>query len=149
MDSKICKICGQKKDISEFRIKYPKSERRHSYCKLCYKEYRKEWRKNNKDKVDLCNKRCKLKVYGLTPEGYDKMYHNQKGRCLICGKHQSELNENLCVDHDHQIKGVEAVRGLLCKSCNSGIGLLQDSAELCSAAADYLRMYEGRQKKDR
>jgi len=43
------------------------------------------------------------------------------------------------IDHDHTT-GV--VRGVLCKPCNTGLGLLGDSEEGLSRALDYLR--EGR-----
>jgi hypothetical protein len=41
----------------------------------------------------------------------------------------------LGVDHNHKT-GV--IRGLLCKTCNVGIGYLKDSPLLLMAAADYL-----------
>jgi hypothetical protein len=40
-----------------------------------------------------------------------------------------------CIDHDH-VTG--QVRGLLCGSCNSGIGLLRDDPGVIKAAARYV-----------
>lgn len=57
--------------------------------------------------------------YNLTLAGYDKLYQKQKGRCDICGKHQSELKKALDVDHNHT---TGKVRGLLCTNCNYGLG---------------------------
>lgn len=73
--------------------------------------------------------------YGISAEQYDIMYELQQGCCKICGTHQSYLKRALAVDHNH-ITG--KVRGLLCGSCNLGIGLLQDDIELLSAALTYM-----------
>lgn len=51
-------------------------------------------------------------------------------RCEICGS-----SENLCSDHDHQ---TGLIRGILCRSCNFGIGHLRDDFSLCKKAASYL-----------
>jgi hypothetical protein len=42
----------------------------------------------------------------------------------------------LVVDHDHN---TGAVRGLLCHSCNTGLGHLGDSVETLARALDYLQ----------
>ena len=63
------------------------------------------------------------------------MFDNQGGRCAICGKHQSELNRVLSVDHDHKTGNV---RQLLCTKCNAAIGYLNDDPRLCEQAKQYL-----------
>lgn len=76
------------------------------------------------------------KNYGLTVEQYDEMWIEQAGMCAIC--HASKNNgqgEEFVVDHNHQ---TGAVRGLLCNTCNGGIGLLNDNSELLRAGASYL-----------
>lgn len=57
--------------------------------------------------------------FGITPADYDKMYREQKGRCLICFAHQSELRTRLAIDHDHE---AGQIRGLLCGPCNTKLG---------------------------
>lgn len=79
-----------------------------------------------------------LQPYTLTPEEYEIKLEEQKHSCAICGIHQSKLRVALCVDHNHE-NGEN--RGLLCDSCNRGIGLLKDSAEILDKAASYLRRY--------
>lgn len=63
------------------------------------------------------------------------MERAQGGRCLLCGEVKP-----LAVDHDH-VTG--AVRGLLCKGCNTGIGLLREDPMLLRAAARYLESHRG------
>ena len=70
--------------------------------------------------------------YGLTSEEYDALLVTQDGRCAICERG----DERLCVDHNH-VTGV--IRGLLCRKCNGGVGLLQDNPGLLDQAANYLR----------
>ncbi|MCP4994783.1 MAG: hypothetical protein GY934_13530 [Gammaproteobacteria bacterium] len=44
----------------------------------------------------------------------------------------------LAVDHCHR---THAIRGLLCRTCNSGIGLLKDDPTIVAKAAAYLRKH--------
>lgn len=55
-------------------------------------------------------------------------------RCAICFE-APRLGERLAVDHCHET-GV--VRGLLCRRCNTGIGLLRDDPMVLNAAVAYL-----------
>lgn len=79
--------------------------------------------------------------YGLTVQGYDAMYDQQGGQCVICGVPQARVGtgagraEVLCVDHDHD---TGAIRGLLCGRCNGGLGLFGDDAARLSKAIEYL-----------
>lgn len=74
--------------------------------------------------------------YKLTPEQFDELLERQKGGCAICDI-QFDMIEpwQLHVDHDH-VTG--AVRGLLCHSCNTAIGLLGDDRAVLQRAIDYL-----------
>lgn len=96
----------------------------------------------------FCSKKCASKLsnetalernlrrkYAISTYEYNEMFNLQKGCCLICGKHQSELKKALSVDHDH-ITG--KVRGLLCPHCNFAIGLFHDSIENLNSAIIYL-----------
>jgi hypothetical protein len=53
------------------------------------------------------------------------MYDNQNGLCAICMK-----NDELVIDHNHE---TGAVRGLLCKKCNFGLGLFKNSDNILFA----------------
>lgn len=93
-----------------------------------------EWKKANPGKTRAYYNKYHLKTaYEMTPEQYEELYRAQDGRCACCG--QNAGGKRLCVDHDHQ---TGRVRGLLCRSCNLGIGNLGDSAEGVRRALVYL-----------
>lgn len=74
--------------------------------------------------------------YGLDVEGLHLLQAQQGGRCGIC--RSTGGGRRLVVDHDHD---TGEVRGLLCHSCNLGLGHLRDSELLLRRAADYLRRH--------
>jgi hypothetical protein len=81
--------------------------------------------------------------YGIEPEYYYEMLASQNNKCAICSISVEEykLDSKFCVDHDHS---TGEVRGLLCRQCNTGIGLLKDSPILCYTAYQYLELHKGR-----
>ena len=48
MEPRICSMCGQEKDTSEFPLRNRLSSRRQSYCKDCKAKMGKNWYENNK-----------------------------------------------------------------------------------------------------
>lgn len=73
--------------------------------------------------------------YRLTRAERLSLVEAQRGRCAICSRTEAELGEQLCVDHCHD---TGRVRGLLCRSCNLGIGYLKDNSERVWQAFAYL-----------
>ncbi|WP_234335952.1 endonuclease VII domain-containing protein [Streptomyces sp. NRRL S-920] len=73
-------------------------------------------------------------TYGLAPGDYDKLYRLQGGRCAIC-RRATGATRRLSVDHDH---ASGAVRGLLCRPCNSMLGHARDDIEFFQRAIAYL-----------
>lgn len=73
--------------------------------------------------------------YGLTLDELARLMGVQDNRCAICG-----ASEALTIDHCH---ATEAVRGLLCGTCNVGIGMLGDDPARLDDAAGYLRRHRG------
>lgn len=63
------------------------------------------------------------------------MHDKQGGKCAVCRK-PPRPGKKLCVDHNHK---TGAVRGLLCKRCNTALGFFYDEPLLMELAADYLR----------
>ena len=78
--------------------------------------------------------RTRLRRFGLTEEEFDRLVALQDGRCAICGEPPPE-GERLQLDHDHR---TGLFRGLLCGSCNGGMGLLGDDPQRLRQAADYI-----------
>lgn len=76
-----------------------------------------------------------------------KMLRERQGTqfaaCEICGKVEGEGQDVLRLDHDHM---TGSVRGLLCNTCNIGLGGLGDTLERAEAAVAYLRRHHVRQR---
>ena len=70
-------------------------------------------------------------MYGLTEQEYAALLKAADGRCAICKR----IAETLCVDHNHDTK---AVRGMLCRQCNNGLGHFYDDIEVLRSAVKYL-----------
>lgn len=79
-------------------------------------------------------KRHKGERYGLTQGELQAIYNRAGARCEIC-RRTDVRPARLHIDHNHD---TGEVRGLLCTSCNTGIGLLKDNPEIVTAAAAYL-----------
>ena len=92
-------------------------------------------RQENLEESRERERRKNYEVYGITLEEYNQMFNEQEGKCKICGRHQSEMKQVLCVDHDH-LTG--RVRGLLCKYCNVMLGHAHDSPDFFQSAKNYL-----------
>lgn len=149
-ERKTCTKCGEEKPLSEFRINKQGRLGRHSRCRACEAQYQREkykrnperhaayikaWQERHPERAAAIKRRCELRRnYGLTPEDYDSLLHQQQGGCAICG--QAPNGRALNVDHDH-VTG--RVRGLLCDDCNQAIGKLKDDPQLLLRAAKYLR----------
>jgi len=74
------------------------------------------------------------RLYGMTRSDLMEM---QGHRCPICEKDLRNMRENtVVIDHCH---GTGRVRGLICHSCNVGLGRFNDSPEMLARALDYLR----------
>jgi len=143
-----CKKCGDT-DISHFYIRKSRNQP-FNKCKKCCLEGDRANYKNNlsrrKKKIEslqirkkqdpLFERRSFLKFrYGLSIDDYDKLLLAQNKCCAICGLSEEKLGSILFVDHDH-VSG--KIRGLLCDSCNKGLGMFKDNAEILKKAIEYL-----------
>lgn len=75
----------------------------------------------------------------ITYQRWNNMFHEQKGCCAICGKHQSEQKKHLSVDHNHT---TGKIRGLLCSNCNTMLGFAKENQEILKNAIKYLKKHE-------
>ena len=119
-----CRDCAQK----SYKAHYYREDNLDAIREKC-----RTYKSQNQDSVR--NSRFKT-LYGITLDQFNKMKEDQHGLCATCGK---KPIKTLCVDHDH-VTG--KVRGLLCSSCNRGIGLLQDSIDILKQSVKYLRKYK-------
>lgn len=84
-----------------------------------------------------------LKSYRMTLEAYEALLDSQGGGCRICSTRPS-APYSLHVDHDHSCCSGrstscgQCVRGLLCSSCNTALGLLADDPIRLRSAVEYL-----------
>lgn len=102
-------------------------------CLGCKRENGAKYRQANRKTINLHNRTGR---YQITIEEYRRLFDEQGGKCIIC---QCVITEQTCrIDHDHTTGNV---RGLLCISCNTGIGLLKDSPDVLISAAEYLRKH--------
>lgn len=150
----ICKSCKISYD-KEYNLKNINKKRSQSleYSKSHKNEkqvYDKNYKLNNQDKVvkhrvirKAAGKSYKegrrsfiRRKYNMTLEDFDNMLILQDGKCKICGNSESKgKNKLLCIDHCHE---TGKVRGLLCHSCNTGIGNLRDNIDNLKNAIKYL-----------
>jgi hypothetical protein len=130
-----------KKKESERVSAYRKTEKGKAYMKMyrakpeC-KQKRYVWQKNYRmsNNSYLSCLKYQLKRYKLDMASYNILVKKQNGLCAICGKNPEKTR--LSVDHNHT---TGEVRGLLCRQCNTGIGLFNDKIELLSKAVEYLK----------
>lgn len=122
--TKMCIECKEEKDLSNFY--QHKSGNYHSYCSPCKSEKFKHYQKTI----------GRFKRHGITIEDYNLIYESQSGKCKIC----AVRSENLYIDHNHKTMNV---RGLLCRDCNSALGLFRDNTEILKNAIEYLNNNNG------
>ncbi len=127
-----CGHCDSYKPTSEFYASKTGYNGLHFYCKLCVK---KQSKKYIHERV-LSNKE---KNYGVSAMQYIEMLEKQGHVCAICGRHETKIHKgtpaSYSVDHDHD---TGQIRGLLCSTCNSGLGHFFDDIELMRNAINYL-----------
>ena len=144
--SKVCKGCFIEKPIDEFYIArqgksgpiyFPR-------CKSCnLAENKKHYHKLNKEQKKIrreknpCNnyewrKEYRLKTrFGLTTEDFSAMVIKQNNKCKIC---ECEMDIPQ-VDHNHT---TGKVRHLLCKPCNTSLGLLKENINTLQNMISYI-----------
>jgi hypothetical protein len=153
---KLCKTCSIIFPISNFGTDNRAKDKHLAECKTCtslrkkanyaknpeiYRGHRRKFREQNLILDRRRNFGHSIKrLYGITLDIYDAMMIAQGGCCAICS---TSLDEgHLHVDHDHE---TGEVRGLLCRSCNIGIGVFKENKTLLLLAIDYLEKYKKKQ----
>lgn len=149
--TKKCKKCELVLPLDGFH-KDRKSKDGHSfYCKECNKAKAKSWYGENREKRRAYDKAYNAEnreairnynlqyKFGVTLDEYESILASQGNVCGICGCDADPIvGRAMPLDHDH-VTG--APRGVLCSSCNRGIGLLGDDPDRLVAAAAYLLQF--------
>src|SRR5262245_16935978 len=93
----------------------------HSKCKRCEADLAKVRRYNTsiEKKKELNRKYLYQQKYKITSQDFDNLLSKQQNCCAICLKaYKTENHYNFCIDHCHN---TGKVRGILCRTCNSGL----------------------------
>lgn len=145
MKLKKCPKCNTDKPISEFHKNAAQHDGLQCQCKVCnwerikcwrevnYNKYRtgkRKWEKANPNKVKCYRRKRTLASYGISVEDYEQLMRNQKHKCAICKR-----KVKLVVDHCHK---TGKIRGLLCNTCNAGLGMLGDNKANLRRAVEYV-----------
>jgi hypothetical protein len=129
-----CCYCKQVKDISEFPPNRYKKCGVQAYCRECNRPRAvAQMQRFRRENPELAMLRDRKRKYGITEEQFHSMLEAQDNACAICRRAITTFN--LHVDHCH---GTGRVRGLLCKTCNHGLGQFYDSPENLRRAAAYI-----------
>lgn len=162
--SKTCCVCGETKPLDDFYKMKGMRDGHRNECKHCnlaakrgryasdpakYKAMVKRWQQANPERVNenhrVNNARPERKralrdqyyrrTFGISADDFDALLDGQGGGCAVCGS-VPERAASLHLDHCHDSG---AIRGILCLSCNQGLGKFRERADLLDAAARYLR----------
>jgi hypothetical protein len=155
---KICNSCKVEKSLTEFHIAQKpgkvgtdgyvrKTICYKSKCKDCLrKEQRQKYhelkddvkvqrRKNNRCNTFEWRQQYRLKNrFGLTTEEFSAMVLEQNNKCKIC---ECEMDTPQ-IDHNHT---TGKVRSLLCRSCNTSLGLVKEDTKILYNMISYINAY--------
>jgi hypothetical protein len=117
--------------------------------------YQRQWREKNIDAVRaysaeymkgyvqtegyfVSRTKRRFKTYNITAFDFNAMWESQNGCCAICQiklQPRGRSKNSAAIDHNHKTR---EMRGILCRGCNHGIGMLGDNPSTLIAAAEYL-----------
>lgn len=109
-------------------------------CLSCSRKYAKEY-KIRKGRKYTAEYHWKQNNIAMTLEEFDMRKKEQNNKCAICNNeetardHRTKSIKELAVDHSH---ATGQVRGLLCRQCNSLLGMAHDNIDILKASIYYL-----------
>lgn len=110
-----------------------------SFCKKCFNQSRTIYDAKRARELHIKTN------FNLDWAAYIALFDKQGGQCKICGmklemvtfcRTQTPNKRSAQIDHDHS---TGKIRGVLCRSCNIGIGMFRDNAETMQVAVNYLK----------
>ena len=151
-----CKKCQRELDEGFFRKDLRLRSGYRFTCKLCrpYTEhdrktckayriahreqgvmYMRTYRAHHGSKIKVRDRNTRLTTaYGINLKEWEKIFEQQGRKCAICGA-TSPGKQNWRTDHNH-VTG--QVRGILCNSCNTSLGLFDEDIQRIQCAIDYV-----------
>jgi hypothetical protein len=112
-----CATCKEEKPETEY---YGTA---YNECKICKTE------RSKRNQINW--------LYGISFEEKQAMVIGQDRKCALCGdSFVSEKHTHL--DHNHT---TGQIRGVLCSSCNTGLGLFGESVEKLKKGIEYIERY--------
>jgi Recombination endonuclease VII len=130
-DEKWCPKCGQWLSLDAFDNNKASLSGKQDYCRLCHSPM-----------VDRSYENVILRKRNITPVIYLSLWEKQDKKCAICSESiiprtvKQKTKDGAVLDHDH---ATEKVRGLLCSTCNQGLGSFKDSIFNLEKAITYLK----------
>lgn len=142
--TKRCLYCGRERALAWNRNHRQHCIKRNKEYQITKKDMIAKRKKKQYDNNGNGLKKSRIKElkykYGISLEEYDILFQKQNGVCAICGKNKKEQrgkrNDCLSIDHDHK---TGKIRGLLCSTCNWGLGQFRDDPLLLLKAIEYLK----------
>jgi hypothetical protein len=140
-----CSKCGEVKEVAEFdqynATNYygQVSTRSASHCKVCARartrdyrssltgDARAEYLRQNKDQ-------SLRRKYGITLAEFEELKRSQGDTCAVC----KQWRDLPAVDHCHK---TGHVRGILCRKCNTALGMLDEDKNIVSSLLAYLQRH--------
>ena len=116
--------------VAEKRRKHYQNDRPRQIARV------RQWQNENPEKFresEVRRKGWRGAKYGLKKGDYERLWAAQDGRCALC--EATLAPEHTHIDHCHR---TGAVRGLLCRPCNAGLGMFHDSPDELRRAIAYL-----------
>ena len=96
-------------------------------------EYEQWWRDHNRPQYRLQSRKAMWKKRGINPVEAE-VVRSLSSVCAICGKPVEGKDKHL--DHNHK---TSTIRGVLCNTCNVGLGAFKDDPNLLKKAEAYLK----------
>ncbi len=141
-----CSRCDGLKPIESFGTRKEGTKGRRSRCRDCEREVAIEYRERTPHVPIVRSPEAKLarqcQRHNVTVDWFQLQLSIQGDACAIC--HRGEGNgKNFAIDHDHsccpgQFSCGMCVRGILCRKCNTAIGLMGDDYGTLASAAHYV-----------
>ncbi len=143
-------VCGRKTGDSHSQCLACRSTERQ--CVECSRTFVGARRRCGSCASVQTNEKQRDKRMGLQPGQFDQMLADQGGLCAICFRSEKMVRAvtqrvtGLSTDHDHMCcpgsdSCGQCVRGLVCRNCNTLLGMAEDNILILQSAISYLTKF--------